>query len=199
MQSLNLEKERWVFNTWRSYPPDWFVTILWNDMPSDPITTSSHTRHLRNVLLCQSSGVRKCSSVPELPHRLGMTTYQERTLTKKGKVVYHTHLHLFNTDGKWLSPFDLHFFIRYQIGKRVVKLLKTDTEENKGVVVKKWSSDYHQTYNLKENQRQLKKAYSLNPRYAQDADLTLDYKNSDFIPYDQSVYTIKKLSSNHVD
>ena len=60
-----------------------------------------------------------------------------------------------------------------------MKLLKSDTPGNQGVVVKPWNEDHHKYYNLKEMERQKKKVLT---RYTQDKDLLLDIKNSDLLP-----------------
>ncbi|QNJ18115.1 hypothetical protein SynA1840_50014 [Synechococcus sp. A18-40] len=179
MLNLNLATKKWIFNTWDVYEPEYFVSVLWSDMPTCPVKCSSHASILRNKILCKTTGASKCSRIPDLPHRLGMTTFCERTFTQKGKVTYHTHLHIFNTNNRWRTPVDLDLFIRYQAGLRIEKLLKSDTEFNEGVVVKKWVRDHHRYYNLKEQERQKRITHT---RYTQDKDLLLDPENSDLLP-----------------
>ena len=190
MDELNNATRRMIFDVWEKYTPDWYVNLLWNDMPTDAIKSSSHTRHLRNVILCKTSGVSKCSRIPELPNRVGMTCFQERTIQQSGKVTFHTHIHLFNASSVWSDEDHLNFFIKYVCGQKVVKLLKSDTLYNKGVVVKRWMEDYHPSYNFKENDRQ---KYIKMCRYTQDKDLLLDVQNSDFIPYDNSKNGYQRL------
>lgn len=190
MTNLNIATKKWIWNTWEEYPPDWFITILWNDLPTSPITSASHTRHLRNKILCSSCGVNRCSQIPEFPNRLGLTCFQERTTTQKGLVTFHTHIHLFNCSARgsaiisdpeplWNSPEQLHHHIRYELGQSIDKMLKTTSLGNEGVVVKRWKEEHHRYYNLKEMERQKKMVLT---RYVQDHDLLLDVENSDLLP-----------------
>ena len=177
IQKLHGATKDWIRNTWKQYPPEWFITLLWNDLPTDPVVASSHTRHFRNVLLCDLLKCRNCSSVPDFPDRLGITAFQERTETQ-GKITFHTHLHLSNTNGHWSSEEELHCYLRYVIGKKVQKLLKTDTPGNKGVVVLPWVEEQHMTYNFKEMNRKHQVQLT---RYIQDGDLLLDVERSDLL------------------
>jgi len=193
MDNLNRSLTEWILKTWDKYPPEFFLTILWNDMPTDPITAQSHTRHTRNLLLREATGVKRCGDIPTFPHRLGITAFQERILNEKGKVTYHTHMHLYNnsrtgsaiiTDPKqviWNSASELQFVLQYKIGPKIKKLLKSTTPGNEGVVVKRWNKTHHQTYNFKEIKRQERKRFAVAARYAQDKDLFLDVLNSDLI------------------
>ena len=194
MDKLNRAYTKWILNTWDQYNPEWFVTILWNDMPTDQITTASHTRHLRNKILCETTGIKKCGKLPEFPQRLGMTVFQERTMNPKGKVTFHTHMHLYNTSSgsaifsdhqpRWDNASQLHFLLRYKLGTKIQKLLKSTTSGNEGVVVKRWVKENHEQYNMKEIDRQqklLRTRYAEACKYAQDKDLLLDVMNSDLL------------------
>ena len=180
MKNLNITTKKWIWNTWEQYKPEWFVTILWNDLPTSPITSSSHTRHLRHKILCEVSGVKRCGDLPDFPNRLGITAFQERTEMQKGQVTFHTHLHLYNCQSKLNSEDQVHFLIRYKVGNRIEKLLKSNRKANEGVVVRKWDEEHHRYYNLKEMERQKKKVLT---RYTQDNDLLLDFENSDLLHY----------------
>ena len=179
MTNLNTTTKKWIWNTWNQYQPDWFVTLLWNDLPTSEITSSSHTRHLRNLTLRKTTGSNSCSEIPDCPDRLGMTVFQERTESQGNKVTFHTHLHLFNTQRRWNDEGEVYYYLRHVIGSKVMKLLKSDTPGNQGVVVKPWNEDHHKYYNLKEMERQKKKVLT---RYTQDKDLLLDIKNSNLLP-----------------
>ena len=176
MSNLNNSTKKWIWNTWDKYPPEWFVTILWNDMPTSSITSTSHTKHLKNKILCEVTGKKRCGDLPDFPHRLGITVFQERTESQKGQVTFHTHLHLYNSssgsaiitdpqDGYWQNSEQLHFLIRYKLGTKIQKLLKSTTHGNEGVVVKRWNKENHRYYNMKEMERQKKKVLtSIYPR-----------------------------------
>ena len=77
MTNLNTTTKKWIWNTWNQYQPDWFVTLLWNDLPTSEITSSSHTRHFRNLTLRKTTGSNSCSEIPDFPDRLGMTVPQD--------------------------------------------------------------------------------------------------------------------------
>ena len=194
MDKLNREYIKWILNTWDQYNPEWFVTILWNDNPTDPIKTGSHMQKLRNMLLCETTGIKKCGNLPEFPHRLGMTVFHERTMNPEGKVTFHTHMHLYNTSSgsaifsdpqpRWDNTSQLHFLLRYKIGTKIQKLLKSTTSGNEGVVVKRWVKENHEQYNMKEIARQQKlhrTMYAKACKLAQDKDLFIDVMNSDLL------------------
>ena len=191
MNNLNITTKKWIWDTWEQYTPEWFVTILWNDLPTSPITSSSHTRHFRNKILCEMTGVKRCGDLPDFPNRLGITAFQERTESQKGQVTFHTHLHLYNCNLQLHSSEHVHFLIRYKIGNRIAKLLKSSTKGNEGVVVKKWEEEHHRYYNLKEMERQKKKVLT---RYTQDNDLLLDFENSDLLPMKSKSNGHKRIS-----
>ena len=185
-----MQTKKWIWKTWDKYPPEWFVTILWNDLPTSPITSTSHTKHLRNKILCEVTGKKRCDDIPEFPDRLGITAFQERTEMQNGQITFHTHLHFYNSssgsaiitdsmNGLWQNSEQLHFLIRYKLGTKIQKLLKSTTNGNEGVVVKRWNKDHHRYYNMKEMERQKKKVLT---RYTQDNDLLLDVLNSDLLP-----------------
>jgi hypothetical protein len=193
MKNLNITTRKWIWNTWDKYRPEWFVNILWNDNPTSPIITGLHTSKLRNLLLCEVTGVSRSGDLPDFPDRMGITTFQERTVNQKGKVTFHTHLHFYNCSRResaggemisdpspiWKSPEEVHFLIRYKVGLRIQKLLKTTTKGNEGVVVKVWNDTLHRAYNLKEMETQNK---IFIPRFNQDSDMLLDVENSDLLP-----------------
>jgi hypothetical protein len=190
MSKLNNTTQRWIWNTWRQYPPEWFVTILWNDMPTSPITCTSHTSKLRNLFLCEVTGKKKSGHLADFPNRLGITSFQERTISDNGKIIYHTHWHIYNSasgsaiitdphEGLWQNWAQLHFLLRYKVGNRIQKLLKTTKKGNEGIVVKRWSEEFHLDYNMKEWKQ---KRYEFFHQYTQDKDLLIDYENSDVLP-----------------
>jgi hypothetical protein len=153
------------------------------------------------------TGVSRSGDLPGFPDRMGITTFQERTVNQKGKVTFHTHLHFYNCSRResagggmisypspiWKSPEDLHFLIRYKVGLRIQKLLKTTTKGNEGVVVKVWNDNLHRAYNLKEMETQ-NKIFIL--RYNQDSDMLLDVENSDLLPLPLTSRPHKSIKKN---
>ena len=192
MNKLNEETKEWIWNTWEQYEPQWFVSLLWNDLPSDPITTAGHAGALRNLLLAHISGVSHAKKIPEFPNRIGITTFHERTETKERKVSFHTHMHIYNSEGIWSNEADAFYTIRYEVGKHVKRLLKSDSPGNRGVVVKPWQSERHNSYNFKEMKRHHLKNRT---RWIQDRDLLLDPINSDLLTLPKTMYGQQKVSA----
>ena len=184
IRRLNRTTKDWVWNSWNQYPPEWFITLLWNDLPTDPIKASTHSRHFRNVFLCNLYTTNQCSKVPKFPDRLGITVFQERTETQ-GKITFHSHFHLSNTNGRWSNHEEVKFYLKHKIGKRVMKLLKSDTPGNEGIKALDWVQERHMAYNFKEIDR---KRYVQMTRYTQDGDLLLDVELSDLLPLQESTY-----------
>ena len=91
------EETKWmVGKVFYTYPPKWFMTVIWNDFPRDPITCESHSRHFKNVFLYDLYHVSKVQSLPRFPHRLGMMFFHERknhVIGDRSVKVFHTHIH----------------------------------------------------------------------------------------------------------
>ena len=165
-----LIRDQWENNV----RPQWFITLLWNDLPTRSETVISHSRHFRNVFLTSLLN-QPLKKLPEPPFRPHLVFFHERKLLiHKGRQVlaFHTHLHL----GALPDPLNhlcyLDHLIHQKVSPRVQKLLKTTSEGNRGVVIKPWNWDHHAFYNLKDY-------YSY--RHHQDPDLVLDYENSDLV------------------
>lgn len=168
-----------VNQDWSLSQPEFFITLLWTDYPRQFDTVKGHMSILKNKLLCHLHNLNRCSDIPDANHRLGMTVFHEKGLTKpiptlEEIVSYHTHIHMFNVNNslKNITPDGLRKLIQRKIGSTVKKLDKTYNESYKGVDVRVWDRVRHQNYNFKDYDRY---------RGHQDEDLTLDYKNSDFI------------------
>lgn len=206
MNKNNLERieqlKQWVFSTWRTYPPEWFITLCWNDLPTCPIQVEKYSRRFRNVFLSKLydlNSPRKLKSLP-FPNRVGMVVFNERKdvyngvelLYKNPKsrqehslhqlqhwnstrrlMCFHTHIHLFNSGGLFPTSFSVEEFIREKCFGSLPTLLKRDQVGNKGVVVLKWIQNRHFTYNFKD---------LFTYRDQQDGDLLMDYKSTDLLP-----------------
>jgi hypothetical protein len=163
-----------IQNQWETnFQPHWFITIHWNDLSTSFETVQGHTRHLRNVLLTQLMGCGSPRDLPDPPGRPSAIFFHERSpVICRNRLIlpFHTHLHL----GELPSPFNEQWFLKVllmeKIAPRVQKLLKTTTKGNEGVVIKRWNPDHHEFYNLKDYYRY---------KHYQDADLVVDYQNSD--------------------
>jgi hypothetical protein len=166
--------EQVIQNQWETnFQPHWFITIHWNDLPTSFETVQGHTRHLRNVLLTQLMGCGSTRDLPDPPGRPSAIFFHERSpVICRNRLIlpFHTHLHL----GELPSPLNEQCFLKVllteKVAPRVEKLLKTTTKGNEGVVIKRWNPEHHGFYNLKDYYRY---------KHHQDADLVVDYQNSD--------------------
>ena len=87
-----LIRDQWENNV----QPQWFITLLWNDLPTRPETVISHSRHFRNVFLTSLLN-QPMKKLPEPPFRPHLVFFHERKpVIVKGRQItaIHTHLHL---------------------------------------------------------------------------------------------------------
>ena len=154
--------------------PQWFITLLWNDLPTRSETVISHSRHFRNVFLTSLFN-QSLKKLPEPPFRPHLVFFHERKLViTRGRQItaFHTHLHMGALPESLNHFWYLDHLIHQKVSPKVQKLLKTTSEGNRGVVIKPWNWDHHAFYNLKDY-------YSY--RHHQDPDLVFDYQNSDLV------------------
>lgn len=170
-EKLTKTTRLWVQDTWKICHPEWFITLLWNDRPGEPITPASHARQFKNVFLCKLYDKRRCDRLPSFPERVGMTIFHERARDEKNRWMFHTHIHLLGEIVGMEYGWEIDWFIRSKCSAHIQKLLKTDADGNSGVVVEKWIPERHANYNYKDFFRF---------RDCQDGDQVLDFENSDF-------------------
>ena len=166
-----LLRDQWENNS----RPQWFITLLWNDLPTQFEIVTGHSGTFRNVLLTQLMGCNSPTRIPDPPERPSLIFMQERKpVIRHGRQIlaFHTHLHLGALPDPQNHLWYLDHLIHQKVSPRVQKLLKTTSEGNRGVVIKPWVWDNHAFYNLKDY-------YSY--RHHQDPDLVLDYQNSDLV------------------
>jgi hypothetical protein len=87
-----LIRDQWVNN----FRPQWFITLLWNALPTRSETSISHSRHFRNVFLTTLLN-QPLKKLPEPPSRPHLVFFHERGLVNhNGRQIlaFHTHLHL---------------------------------------------------------------------------------------------------------
>ena len=162
-------RDQWENN----FLPHWFITLLWNDLPTHFDTVESHSRTFRNVFLTQLMGCNSPTKIPDPPERPSLIFMQERKpVIRHGRQIlaFHTHLHLGALPDPLNHLWYLDHLIHQNVSPRVQRLLKTTTEGNRGVVIKPWVWDHHAFYNLKDYYRY---------KHHQDPDLVIDYQNSD--------------------
>lgn len=164
-----------VRKVWDQYPPELFITLWWNDFPRDVITSISHSRHFKNVLLYNLYDVSKVQDLPKFPDRLGMMFFQERkkhTINGKHIQVFHTHIHLYNDQfNLTICKGHLYSILQHECSSHIQKLFKGEKEGLMGINVEYWDRQKHSGYNFKD---------LYHCKYQQDGDIVLDYQNSDF-------------------
>ena len=169
--------KHWVFYNWKINPPQWFISILWNDLPTDPIKVTKYSKDFKNIFLSKLYGVSKCSKLKDFPDRVGMTFFQERKMVStstRGFLCFHTHLHISNPTGTNIDGGTIHNLIMDKCSRNLPKLLKTEQDGNKGVVVKDWNREHHLHYNFKD---------LFTYKDHQDGDICLDLLTSDLLPF----------------
>ena len=163
-----LIRDQWENN----FQPQWFITLLWNDLPTRSETVISHSRHFRNVFLTSLLN-QTLKKLPQIPLRPHLVLFHERksVIVKERQITaFHTHLHLSALPEPLNHLWYLDHLIHQKVSPSVKKLLKTTSEGNRSVVIKPRNWNHHAFYNLKD--------YYFY-RNHQDPDLVLDYQNSD--------------------
>ena len=87
-----LIRDQWENN----FPPQWFITLLWNDLPTRSETVVNHSRHFRNVFLTSLFN-QPLKKLPEPPLRPQLVFFHERkpVITRGRQITaFHTHIHL---------------------------------------------------------------------------------------------------------
>ena len=171
-----------VFSDYVSYQfdfifePAYFGTITWFPFVYHFEDVEKESRHFRNKLMASILGCG-ASKIPQLPNRPRILFFQEvksiivnpKSKEPKWKQTFHTHFHLED----WNTVSDIHHLnelVQTQVRPRFHRLQRTDTAENKAIVIKPWVAQQHASYNIKD-------FYSR--QYCQDGDLIIDYRNSD--------------------
>ena len=172
MNELITTTRDWVNKIWFSYPPSYFVSVVWNDRPTDFIKSQQHSKHLKNVLLSKIYDVNKISQLPPFPKRLGLMFFQERKYdVELRRFVYHSHIHLYNDkDNRIVSKEYLTHLLVNICSPHIRHLSKVVNDGMRGVDVKDWGINQHRHYNFKDY-----KEY----RFSQDGDLVFDVINTD--------------------
>ena len=87
-----LIRDQWENN----FQPQWFITLLWNDLPTRSETVISHSRHFRNVFLTTLLN-QPLKKLPEPPLRPHLVFFHERkSVIIRGREItaFHTHIHM---------------------------------------------------------------------------------------------------------
>jgi len=164
-----LIRTQWETN----FRPNWFITLIWNDLPTRFDTTEGHAKTFRNVFLTRLLKCNSPTKIPNPPARPQLVFFHERKpMITRGRQItaFNTHLHLGALPDPLNHLWYLDHLIHQEVASKVRNLLKTTSEGNKGVMIKPWVWDHHAFYNLKDYYRY---------KHHQDSDLVIDYQNSD--------------------
>jgi hypothetical protein len=151
--------------------PQWFITVQWTPPARDFQTAVYHSKHFRNKLLTHLYEC-KLKQIPEASHRCKMIWFHEKAPDARGRVLFHSHLHMSRLPAPYVTVSDLKLLLITRIKPGFQSLQHLFRTKNPSVVIKPWIDSHHASYNFKDYYRF---------RHHQDADLTLDIQNSDLI------------------
>ena len=170
--ALYKEIKKSIKHQWNQHPPSWFLVIQWTPAPKDYATMQGHTRHFRNKFL---PAIYRCHlhQLPPPEKRIKMVWFHERSLDPSGIPIWHSNLHLEALPDPFASSIpQLDWIIQKKVAPRFRCFRHLNRKEDPALVIKEWNYDHHAFYNLKDYHRF---------KHHQDADLVLDYRNSDLI------------------
>jgi hypothetical protein len=160
------------------FQPYWFGSIQWQPFIPDFTTAEGEAEHFNTKFFCALLDT-KPKKIPDPPERPRIIWFHEKALVNinprdtknpRYKIAYHSHFHLEQCPDPYDSLIHLDWLIHNKVAKRFHRLSTSNSKENKGIVLQRWIREHHANYNLKDYYRF---------RHQQDADLVLDYKNSD--------------------
>jgi hypothetical protein len=160
-----------LINQWNTYPPSWFITIQWSPAPYQFDHASSHAKHFRNKLL---TAIYQCNlkQLPPADSRCKLIWFHERAEDPKGRLIYHSHLHLTEVP-QVHTAHHLQWIIARQVAPGFQCLKHLNRRMDPGIVIRPWNHEHHAFYNLKDFYRH---------QHHQDRDLVLDVQISDIVP-----------------
>lgn len=169
--SFPRQLEKIIKDQFKQMQPKWFITIQWTPPARDFQTAVSHSKHFRNKLL---TSVYDCElkQIPNASQRCRIIWFHEKAPDVRGRVVYHSHLHISRLPAPYLTTADLELLLITRIKPGFQSLQHLFRAKNPSVFIKPWIYSHHSSYNFKDYYRF---------RHHQDADLTLDFENSDLI------------------
>mgnify|MGYP003315474988 FL=1 len=98
-RKVRTEIQKWLDNTWDNFPPEFFITIHYKDLPTKIERVKEHIHHFNNVLFRKFHGVSRSVKVPPITqrimvqhfHELNPITIKSKSGLPRQKLVYHTH------------------------------------------------------------------------------------------------------------
>lgn len=156
---------------WTLIKPKWFITIQWTPAAINFEAASGHSRLFRNKLL---TTIYDChlKQLPEPQDRCRLFWFHERAQDPKGRLIYHSHLHLTQLPPPYSTQHQLELLIQHKVAPGFKCLQNLYRKQDPSVVIKPWDQKHHANYNLKDY-------YTY--KYHQDSDLVIDYELSDLI------------------
>jgi len=96
--SFGKVQEELIRQNWETnFRPHWFITLLWNDLPTRFDTAEGHAKIFRNVFLTKLLRCNSPTKIPDPPARPQLVFFHERkpVITRGRQITaFHTHLHL---------------------------------------------------------------------------------------------------------
>jgi hypothetical protein len=159
-----------LINQWNAYPPSWFITIQWSPAPTTFIHATDHARHFRNKFL---TAIYHCNlkHLPEPKDRCKLIWFHEQAQDPKGRLIYHSHLHLTEVP-QVHTTHHLQWIIVRKVAPGFHCLKHLNRKIDPRIVIRPWNHGHHAFYNLKDFYRH---------QHHQDSDLVLDVRVSDLM------------------
>ena len=103
-RKVRTEIQKWLDNTWDNFPPEFFITIHYKDLPTKIERVKEHISHFNNVLFRKFHGVSRSVKVPPITqrimvqhfHEINPITIKSKSGLPRQKLVYHTHTYISN-------------------------------------------------------------------------------------------------------
>lgn len=164
-------------NTWRSYPPEFYITLHWKNLPRQLETVIKDTQFFNNIFRMRFEGCNTPKKISKFPRRVQFQHFHERhpsTIYRKNKpprsvLTFHTHSVLSNTHGFFKDVDDVRDFINNLLRDKKVRSLK----KLRKLSVIPFEISRHGTYNSDECKKKLRMEDQRGKPY-------FDFENSDF-------------------
>ena len=76
-RKVRTEIQKWLDNTWDNFPPEFFITIHYKDLPTKIERVKEHIHHFNNVLFRKFHGVSRSVKVPPITKRIMVQHFHE--------------------------------------------------------------------------------------------------------------------------
>ncbi len=160
------------------FTPRWFGTVEWIPFIRNYDEAVRESRHFMNKFF-SAMFCTKLKKIPFPPHRPRIIWFHEKKSVvinpnhktdPRYRSVFHSHFHLGECPDPFNDVYSLDALVSLKVAPRFRRLSTNRSKENQAVVIKPWILERHAFYNLKDYHQS---------KYKQDADLVLDYENSD--------------------